>query len=77
MLLVGAGTIGWNRSSMDRIRTELADLGLTMTSGADGLALEDNSQVGRDTLVRAAPILAKLNNRVRSLSLHEYSSLFI
>jgi internalin A len=69
VLLIGFGTIAWNIwLSPYQMRTELAELGLTVTPIADGLAVERNSRLTSESFAQADPLLAKLT-AVRSLDL--------
>jgi hypothetical protein len=63
MLLVAAGIIAWNWLSPYRIRTEVAELGLTVAPTADGLALERNSRLTSESFARAGPLLATFRRK--------------
>ena len=67
-LMVGGGVIAWERIRPYQIVAQLAQLGLTVTSTAKGLAAEANSQLTTESLVTAAPLLGKLTT-LRSLDL--------
>ena len=60
MLLVAAGVIALDRFSPYQIRSELAELGLTVTPTADGLMAERNSRLTSKSFLSIFPLLAKL-----------------
>ncbi len=60
ILLVAAGVIAWDRFSPYEIRSELAELGLTVTPTADGLIAERNSHLTPKTFLSIGPLLAKM-----------------
>jgi hypothetical protein len=70
MLLVAAGAIAWDRFSPYEIRSELADLGLTVTPTADGLIAERNSRLTPNSFSSIFPLLTKLPP-IKSLNLSE------
>ena len=67
MLLVAAGAIAWDRFSPYEIRSELADLGLTVTPTADGLIAERNSRLTPESFSSIFPLLTKLPPSSRSI----------
>jgi hypothetical protein len=60
MLLAAAGVIVWDRFSPYEVRSELAELGLTITPTADGLIGEPNSRFTPESFLSTGPLLAKL-----------------
>jgi Novel STAND NTPase 1 len=60
MLLAAAGVIVWDRFSPYEVRSELAELGLTITPTADGLIGEPNSRLTPESFLSTRPLLAKL-----------------
>jgi hypothetical protein len=60
MLLAAAGVIVWDRFSPYEVRSELAEVGLTITPTADGLIGEPNSRFTPESFLSTGPLLAKL-----------------
>ena len=59
-LLGAAGVAAWDRFSPYEIRSELAELGLTVTPTPDGLIAERNSRLTSEHFLSIGPLLAKL-----------------
>jgi hypothetical protein len=68
MLLVAAGVIPWDRLSPYEIRSELADLGLTVTPTTNGLIAERNSRLTSQSFLSISSLLTKLSP-IKSLDL--------
>ncbi len=60
MLLVAVGVSVWSRFSFYEIRSELAELGLSVTFTANGLIADRNSQLTPESFPSTIPLLAKL-----------------
>jgi hypothetical protein len=60
MLLVTAGALAWYRYSPYEIRSELAELGLTVTPTADGLVAQGNARLTPESFPSTIPLLARL-----------------
>lgn len=60
MLLVAGGVSAWSRYSFYETRSELAELGLSVTFTADGLIADRNAQLTPESFPSTIPLLAKL-----------------
>jgi hypothetical protein len=67
-LLGGAGVAAWNHFTPDRIRSELADLGVVTVLGSDGIAASPSSSFKIENLAKVAPLLARLGRLSLDLS---------
>ena len=69
-LLGGAGAAAWNHFTPDRIRSELADLGVVtvLGLGSDGIAASPSSSFKIENLAKVAPLLARLGRLSLDLS---------
>jgi Leucine-rich repeat (LRR) protein len=68
-LLGGAGAVVWNRLSPDTTRAQLSDMGIATTSNEAGEIRAETQDLNDDLLSRAAPLLTKLGDRLKVLSL--------
>jgi hypothetical protein len=68
-LLGGVGVIVWDRFSQDRLRSQLSDLGISISTNEAGGLNAEAKRLDDNGVARCVPLLAELGDRLHSLNL--------